>query len=277
MISTDRLIFLQLQKSGCTHVEKILLECYHGVQHHKHMPLIDRRGIGNRLVISSIRNPWHFYLSLWSFSCMKMGGSYDRPTSEISQLHPISEERLKWVPFGRRAAVVTSHHLAEAKREPEFYKQVFRDASAPHAFRLWLRRVLGGKHKFDLFPDYGYARIKCGLLTYLHLLLALRNPQKLFYKLGDESYPRIRQLYEEEFGLARVIRTERLADDLIEALRLAGHEVSSSTEERIRNGEKTNTSSRMISLQDAYDAGCIALVDEADRLIIEQFGYQFSA
>ena len=94
MILTDRLIFLQLQKSGCTHVEKVLVECFGGVQHYKHMPLLDRGKVGNRIVFSSIRNPWEFYLSLWSFSCMKMGGSYDRPTSGPSRLRLLREERL---------------------------------------------------------------------------------------------------------------------------------------------------------------------------------------
>ena len=172
---------------------------------------------------------------------------------------------------------MASHYAAETRRDAEFYKQVFRDASDPHAFRAWLHRILGGGYKFDIFPDYGYATIETGLLTYLHLLLALHAPQKLFCELNLKTYAALRQFYQREFGLACIIRTERLLDDLIEALHLAGYQVNGLTEERIRHGGKTNASSRQLSLEDAYDSESAALVANVDRLIIERYGYQFLA
>ena len=77
MFETDRLIYLQMQKTGCSHVADLLDRCYGGEQTNKHAPL-GQQLLTEKYVAGSVRNPWSWYLSLWSFGCQRGGSMHGR-------------------------------------------------------------------------------------------------------------------------------------------------------------------------------------------------------
>ena len=76
MFESDRVIFLQLHKTGTTTIVDELQRCTPGRLHKnrqqgKHMALnVPQNG---RLVLGSIRNPYDWYLSLWAYGCAGKG------------------------------------------------------------------------------------------------------------------------------------------------------------------------------------------------------------
>ena len=87
MFISDKLIYLDLQKTGCTHVRKLLgkIPSLNGSLYRKHNSLDDldaRIIVGKRqasaLIAGNIRNPWDWYVSLWAFGCMEKGGFYKK-------------------------------------------------------------------------------------------------------------------------------------------------------------------------------------------------------
>ena len=65
MFVAQGLIYLELQKTGGTHIRR-LLERYTGgkpVGKHNRLPA----GSDADFIIGSIRNPWDWYVSLWAY------------------------------------------------------------------------------------------------------------------------------------------------------------------------------------------------------------------
>lgn len=71
MFVNDSFFYLQMQKTGCTRIAEILLDVVGGEQlNPKHTTVVKP----DRPVIGSIRSPWAWYVSLWSFGCQGEGG-----------------------------------------------------------------------------------------------------------------------------------------------------------------------------------------------------------
>ena len=237
MIVSDKIVFLQLQKSGCTHVERVLNRYFGAEQQGKHHPLPRGIRLNDRKVLSSIRNPWDFYFSLWSFNCMGEGGNYQRATTRRGPDVLWREERLAWVPVDARLRRFAPHCRAERAKDIAFYRNCFADGSDPTRFRAWLRRTVGPADPFVQFPDYGYSRLseRFGLLTFLHMVLACRNRGALFGARFDD-YGALQAYFARENTLDDVIRLENLPSDLIRVLRRSDHEVSDEARAKILGG-----------------------------------------
>jgi hypothetical protein len=80
MYKTDELIYIQIQKTGCSHIAELLSKLFDGKQIGKHNAATQHDLNSGRHVISSIRNPWDWYLSLWSFGVQGNGGFRNRVT-----------------------------------------------------------------------------------------------------------------------------------------------------------------------------------------------------
>ena len=76
-----------------------------------------------------------------------------------------------------------------------------------------------------------------------------------------------------------MIRTERVGDDLLAAVRKAGYEVDDALEEEVREERtaKPVNSSDHLPYTAYYDDASVELVAERDALIISRHGYAFGA
>src|SRR5881394_2338445 len=83
MFVSEKLAYLQMEKTASTHIAKVMAQIVGGEQLVQHIHLtrdpFDARlpvDVSNRLVVASIRNPWSWYLSLWAYGCRGGGGRY---------------------------------------------------------------------------------------------------------------------------------------------------------------------------------------------------------
>ena len=71
-----------MQKTGCTHIASLLSNLFDGEIIGKHNAATPGQIRSNRYFISSIRNPWDWYLSLWTFGVQGDGALILRLTKE---------------------------------------------------------------------------------------------------------------------------------------------------------------------------------------------------
>jgi len=259
----DKLVYLELQKTGCTTIGAVLSDLFGGEQlAPKHGNLPD--GEAHKFVVGSVRNPWDFYVSLWSFGCQNRG-----------ELHELLTQR-HW-----RAAIrmlPRPEPLArEILRPVSPWRRHYDPPHTPAKFRAWLERIQDPPRAREFDRFYGSARVKrvAGYATYRYCRL-YAGDQRGFResRTAAELLERVSASYLPN----AMIRTEHLADDLVDALRSAGYEVGPDLEEKIRarSEERANVSSHL-RYTEYYDDSSRELVGRRDDLIISKHGYSFGA
>jgi hypothetical protein len=267
MFVSDRLVFLQLQKSACTHIANLLGQRLEGRTIGKHEPLASLPA--GKLVACSVRNPWDWYVSLWAFGCQRRGGMY---------LH-LTEPRHKVLPGALRDGFQDSRFWAEwpgmvgayAARDRKEWQELYADSGSAVAFRSWLTRVLSGGGKRFEVDDYPYLPMRdvLGLYTYRFLRMSILRP------VWRREAPRVRsmddvaRLYADHNIVDRYIRTEQLEEDLAEVLREVGLDGVTAEDLVV---PRRNASSRR-DVGHYHDAATIDLVAREERFLIDRFGY----
>ena len=74
MFLSDKLLYAQMQKTGCSHLTELFSSFLEGKTLRKHRIPGKAHIKSDRLKASSIRNPWNWYLSLWSYGVSDRGG-----------------------------------------------------------------------------------------------------------------------------------------------------------------------------------------------------------
>src|SRR5690606_10461451 len=73
MFVSDRIVFLELQKTGCTHIRNLLQELVGGELVGKHNRAGRELCSVDRFFLGSVRDPWEWYISLWAYGCDRKG------------------------------------------------------------------------------------------------------------------------------------------------------------------------------------------------------------
>ena len=269
MFINDKIVYLQLQKTGCTHIAQLLTEYLGGTSAHKHGRL--QCSAANRTVIGSIRNPWDWYVSLFAYGCMGQGAIQNRLTAGRGQLafqtlrnaarHPAS-----WPGLPGRLFRQTFGH------DTSFWRRVYADASDAGAFREWLYAIHLPRVQNMVFEDprpiplHAFVGLYTARVVYLYSSPAEWNAKAR--TIRDQSS--LAAFYRANSILDRMIRTESIAADLSKVMADVGR--PEITETMLEQHGKTNASKR-VSFERYYDRATIALVANQDCLVIDSFGY----
>lgn len=268
MYISNKLIYLQLEKTACTHIESILNSYLPGETVGKHGPLTF--DAGGRHVIGSIRNPFDWYVSLWAYGCLGQGQVHSTLTTGASQLtkralrdralHPV---RWKEVPSVLMSTIC--HNKAE-------FRALYRDPDDPELFRAWLQRILEGPKRPYIQDDYPMQLIdkQLGLFSYRFLRLFTDFRAWTNHRSALRSAADVRQFYEDHSICSTFIRNERLEQDL--ATLLSGIGLETTVEGLLR--DKINASKHR-TYREYYNDDLVELVRKKDGLICDLFSYDF--
>jgi hypothetical protein len=262
-VVSDKVVYLELQKTASTLIGSVLVDCF-GAEHrypkHGRMPADCR----DRFVIGSVRNPWDYYVSLWSFGGGGEGGLHKRLTQR--QL--------------RRAARSLPHlgPLLEELRKPTAdWKTTYVEPQTPERFRRWLSRVHDPRRAHEIEKPYGAGALcrVAGYATYRYCRLYAGDLESV---LGASSSAQLRSAVATGWLPDAFVRTERLADDLLDAVHRAGYGVDDDLERAVRARTETmlNRSDHR-PYTDYYDDDSRDLVAERDALLIERHGYTYGS
>jgi hypothetical protein len=268
MFISERIIFLELQKTGCTHIRNLLKEFVGGRFVERHNQAEAHLFSGNRVFMGAVRDPWAWYLSVWAYSCDRKGDHYSNVSTPGIRLR---NRGWRLHPFSLLVDVLQSR----PNRHPEQWRRTFRDVNDAGAFRAWLYMLNDERYWPDVGEGYWRFPLNrfAGFLTYRYLRLFTCRKGELG-KLGQVSTAgQLVEYDRRDCFIDHFIRNESLESDLLDALRQAGVEVPQDAAAGLAARPKTNTSSKRRGVQDYYDAATEKLVGERDRLIIDKFGY----
>ena len=276
MFVTDRLIYLQMHKTGCTHIEYLLSKYIGGKKIGKHNWL--QNYDTEKHIIGSIRNPWDWYVSLWAFGCKKKGNIYNVLTHRfiIFPFFLLSKFRhiLGFKEPYFSISDISTHFKNEIKKPIKMWKKTYEDSSDPNCFRNWLKSLYDPQRIIDLQSGFHESSISkfAGLMTYRYCRFYLKDffiPQNF---KGIKKLEELKDFDKSNNLLHYMIKTENLEEDLIDTLEKIGYKLDNATIESIRNSGKTNIS-KHYSTSFYYDEETIKLVSEKEKFIIEKFGY----
>ncbi len=193
----------------------------------------------DRIVIGSVRNPWDWYVSLWAFGCGGAGAVRGRTTRHFTRWYygnGLAREMVR----GRWPVVPVVRTILEDVRKPvRQWRDVYRDAEDPRLFRRWLGSIMNPRRRFDLGEGYGFSPLSryAGPMTYRYIKLFSRDISALYTRRCPADQEALFKFEQDQNALSgAVVRTERLEEDLIHALELAGYQLTSEQRGRIRGG-----------------------------------------
>lgn len=264
MFLSEKLVFVELHKTGCTHITRLLENTIPGQVIGKHNAPSPALINSPRLFVGSIRNPWEWYVSLWAYGCDQRGGVYHKVTKSNSIISLCRD----WLVDPVYSASLL---LNKVSRQPELWRQCYADVDDAAAFRRWLYMIHDCKHWHDFGQSYGKYPMShvAGMLTYRYL--------RLFCKTDFKNINSLEQLQAFEKNNCYInyfIRNENLEQGFLAALDLAGIVLADDKKHLVNSIEKTNTSSKKHGAAYYYDADTIKLVRDREKLIIDKFAYQ---
>lgn len=281
MIQSPSIVFLQLQKTGCTHAERLLRAHLGAEGDAKHQPLPKGWAEDGRLVLGGVRNPWDWYVSFFAYGCERRGGITDEYLLADGFTRPrarMARRRLPNVPAPallRGAPAALSH---ETRHRSAPWAELLTDSGDVARFRRFLRRLLDPQHRFASAMDYGFSPHagQIGLFGYLYLLLYLRDRRDLF--TADSVVARARAdlaALDPALVVDHFLPMERLDLSLADAVRAAGDPDAASAITAQAGQKRSNSSGRGADYRAYYDDDTAALVAEREALIIARHGYAF--
>jgi hypothetical protein len=267
MYLSEKFVFVELHKTGCSHITKLLEYTLDGKVVGKHNAPSQNIINSSRTFIGSIRNPWEWYASLWAYGCDKKGGVYNKVTKPNSAVKTCRD----WLLDPFYSAFLLLNNIS---RNPELWRQCYADVDDPEAFRRWLYMIHDSKHWHDVGEGYGKYPMSsiAGLLTYRYLKLFCRN-DFVNIKIMDELI----KFEQNNNYIDYFIHNENLEHDFFAALNFAGITLTDEKINRVNSMSKTNTSSKKHPAAYYYDTETIKLVRDREHLIINKFGYKSPA
>lgn len=265
MVITDKLIYLELQKTASAHIEALLTQLVGGKQLGVHKPFQGSEYVG-KAIIGSIRNPWDWYVSVWAYGCSGRGGLQ----------RYLTQRGFKKILLGvRDGRFAESWHELIKRTRP--WKPLYRNSRDVQRFRRWLKLVCDPRQRRAIDWQYSIHPVSrfAGLMTYRYGRLYLKD------FLQKHSFPALRNLSDlRDFDkksnlLNHVICVESLEDDLIRVLGEIGYRLSPEDIDFVRKAkrEKENTSEHG-AVAPYYDQAAVNLVAQREAFIVQKYGYQ---
>lgn len=271
MFVAKDLVFLEMQKTGGSHILKLLGRYMHGESKGKHNRI--DRAYSDRFIVGSIRNPWDWYVSLWAYGVSGKGAIRTRSTTGIDFNYyyiglPKSMGK-DWLNFSQFLRVI----IHDTVKPITQWKNSYQNSNNPGEFRRWLKLVLDGKRKYDIGEGYGFSPVSkiAGLMTYRYFRLFTLGDQ-IYKDKSLQTYAGLQMFDNKQNILRATIRNEHLEDDFIRVLDMAGHRLTPAQMQEVYDEKKTNVSSRNTAAY-YYDRETIDLVSFKDEYLLKKYGY----
>lgn len=269
MFLTSDLCYVEMHRSGSTHLVK-LFEKYMpdgkkiGVHNRPDQEIYD----SNRFFVGSIRNPWEWYVSLWSFGCVNKGTLYGRLTSKKVYLR-----NLGW----RTKPILSSYIFFQQLWKPlDRWKRLYSDPQSIENFQEWLKLLFDYSRIHDVGEGFGLSSINkfSGLMTYRYLVFYSSNIKKL-YDNSINSYEDLKNFDNTYNVLNYMIRNESLEENFISVLENFNIKIDDNEKKSISNLKRTKYGAwRNIRIEKFFDEECFELVKKKEKLIIDKYGYK---
>ncbi|MEL7310231.1 MAG: hypothetical protein AAFN07_01860 [Pseudomonadota bacterium] len=273
MYLSEHLAFVELHKTGGSHIGRWLAKTVPGEQVGKHNRLPEAHQ--GKFVIGSVRNPWDWYVSLWAYGCSSRGSVW-RQTIDAPNLNYYRSSLHNEMGQPPGLVRIIRQWLNDRKKPRDAWLNTYTNVDDPKGFRQWLGMIMDAKRALDVREGYGFSTLPgtSGLMTYRYLKLFTNIGCRLYERPGHDVL-RPEQTFEQFGFIDDFVRMENLEPDLVAAIRKSGFTLTREQESAIlaSSKKKTNTSERR-PVGFYYDAETLALVARREAFVIERHGYE---
>lgn len=270
MLTSDKLILVELHKAGSARVKKLLADLVGGDTSGKHAAFSDELAATGKPVVGYVCNPLTWYLALWRQGCAGKGDVRKRLADDS-----------KWTQMQARRANVSGKEGAnpDAKRIPDGFSAErarsfwYADAENPEAFREWLQAVAGvpGLRKL---VGHGYggspAARMAGLMTYEFMVTFVRNAENM--EKSVNTMEALEALQASQSITSHFVRSEFVSEDLKKVLGAIAVPLSAEQSAAV-DALKERSGADAAAIARFYDAPSLRLVAKREALINKLFGY----
>lgn len=270
MLTSDKLILVELHKAGSSRLKKLLGDIVGGETSGKHAGYADELVATGKPIVGYVCNPLNWYLTQWKLGCAGKGEIHKRLTDQ---------DRWDQLKARRANRPLKDNSRPGAMEIPEGWNAEYAkatwyaDAESADAFREWLKAILANKAIRRLVdPGYAGSPINklAGLMTYHLFMSFVRGGENV-----DKSIDTIEAL--EALGAANAItahfiRAESIGADLLQVLTTLGIKLSDEQRAAI-DAMKDKGAGDVKVVQRFYDVPSLRMVAKRDELISKLFGY----
>ena len=270
MLTSDKLILVELHKVGSTRLKKLVGDLVGGETSAKQSAYSDDLAAMGKPVVGYLCNPLTWYLAHWKLGCSGKGEFHKRLTdqtkwdllrSKRAQLPPKNEAA------GKAKALPEGWNAAHAK---DFW---YADADNVEAFREWLQAVAAHRGLRRLV-DHGYNNSPVaklgGLMTYQFLLMFVRNAENM--EKSVDSMEALEARYQQQAITSHFIRSEAISEDLKKVLD-ALHVPLNAEQRAAVEGLKVRSSAQDEAIIRFYDPISLRLIGKREAFINKLFDY----
>ncbi|MGV3550375.1 hypothetical protein [Rhizobium sp.] len=256
MIEYEKFIYLDVYKTGSTHISFLLKKIVEGkpVRQNRHAPLTKARPFtwkGGKLVFATVRNPWDWYVSMWAY-----GHTVENPLYEhIKQ--GFGQEKLNEL-YEMDNPTVAFPKWLRAMHDPEFLGRALKGHRLPSS---------------GLMPFMGFYTYRFMRVTMPYPELFLRRP---FINSMDGAIAAHRKwkMYDV------LMRSETLDQEFADFVRQHGTALgfvdrAASIVDKHSEKHKNVSKRTLQTYRDYYTDELRDLVATRDRFFIDLFGYTF--
>jgi hypothetical protein len=255
MIEFEKIIYLDVYKTGSTHVFDVLKKATgkRPQRVSRHSPLTEVhpwRWKNGKFVFATIRNPWDWYVSLWAFGTHEDKSFYQ--------------------------------NVCDAAGE-DMAGRLYDHANPQVSFPLWLKSILDpdfiARMKGKTLATSGMAEVM-GVYSYRFMRITTPFPSILLRRWNIGSIDRAIAYQKRWATYDAIYRSEQLDAALERLISERGEALGFRADalKFVRRGEKqrTNMSTRTLSsYRDYYTDDLAELVRQRDRMIVDMFDYRF--
>lgn len=264
MFVSDKLVYLQLQKTASTHIAQILTEHVGGSYVQKHARLDPE--FNDRYIIGSIRNPFDWYVSLWAHGCRARGNL----VQNLKKRHHFGY-RLKTLmrnPF--RIGNFVSGATSGFGKPISLWNNAYSDAHDPEKFKQWIKMLLAPERKYDMCEGFAESQLYrfAGYMTHRYLRLYSKDLEWM-HRRPFESLTSLKEYDDQHNVVNQFVRVESLEEDLLDILKRVGIEMSDAQSQRVLNMGRTNASKHG-TIEKYYDDETRDLVLRRDEFLFEK-------
>ena len=268
MFLTKNFCYLELHRTGSIHISQILKKIFlDGKQIGFHNRAKEELYNSNFFFLGSVRNPWDWYVSMWSKACQKQGIHYMRTAGK----------RFFFTNIGLKTKPLLAPFIFfdQINKPLKLWREVYSDPKNKKNFKTWLNLILKDRI-YDDGSGYAFSSIKnfSGQLTYRYLALYTNESNKLFDD-SIKNFEEMKSFDNKKNVLKFIIKKEELEKNLITFIGLKNINLSEDKRKFIESEPKSNTSERLFNYKDYYDPDSAELVSQKEKLIIEKYNYKF--
>jgi hypothetical protein len=270
MLTSDKLILVELHKTGSSRLKKLLGDFVGGETSGKHAGYADELVATGKPIVGYVCNPLTWYLAQWQLGCAGKGDIHKRLTDQERWDQLQARRANRPVKEGSRPGALD---IPDGWNADYARKTWYADADSPEAFHEWLKAVLANR-AIRRLVDPGYAGSPvsklAGLMTYHLFTSFVRGGENI-----DKSIDSLEAL--EALGAANAItshfiRAESVGTDLLQVLTTLGIRLTDEQRAAVE-ALKDRGAAAAKAIQRFYDVPSLRMVAKRDELVSKLFGY----